>query len=175
MTNRCIVLVGFMGCGKTTVAQELARRLACSSIDLDTFITKTHGSSPAEIIQQDGEPAFRLLETRALEDLLKQPEVAIIALGGGAWTIPANRRLVENHNCLSIWLDAPFELCWQRIDQGDYQRPLAPDRETARRLYETRRADYQLAQIRINVGTEKGLAEILDEISRKSAPYSPVN
>jgi len=164
MTNRRIVLVGFMGCGKTTVAQELARRLACSSIDLDTFITETHGSSPAQIIKRDGETTFRLIETSALEDLLKQPEVAVIALGGGAWTIPANRRLVENQNCLSIWLDAPFELCWQRIHHGDYQRPLAPDRETAQERYESRRADYALAELRVEVSVEKQMREILGEI-----------
>ena len=164
MTNRRIVLVGFMGCGKTTVAQELARKLDGPSIDLDTFITETQGSSPAQIIKRDGETAFRLIETSALEDLLKRPEVAVIALGGGAWTIPANRRLVENQSCLSIWLDAPFELCWQRIDHGDYQRPLAPDRETAKERYESRRADYALAELRVEVSVEKQIREILGEI-----------
>ena len=176
MTSLRIVLVGFMGCGKTTVGQELARRLGGDFIDLDTFIAENIGRTPAEIIRDDGEPAFRSIETRALEEVLRERGVRVIALGGGAWTMPANRTLVENQNCLSIWLDGPFELCWKRISaEGNPTRPLAPDRETARKLYEERHAAYRLAQLRIDVGTDKGLAEILVEISRASAPHSPAN
>src|SRR4029434_11212368 len=131
MTNRRIVLVGFMGCGKTSVAKALAHQADCDFVDLDTFITKTHGLSPAEIIEEEGEPAFRLFETRALEEVLKRAEFRLIALGGGAWTIPSNRKLIGAHDCLTVWLDAPFDLCWQRISAaGNAKRPLAPDRET---------------------------------------------
>jgi len=48
--NRRFVILGFMGCGKTTVATELARQLECRFIDLDSFITESQGRSPAEII-----------------------------------------------------------------------------------------------------------------------------
>ena len=53
--DRRIIILGFMGCGKTTVATELARQLECRFIDLDSFITDSQGRSPAEIIEQDGE------------------------------------------------------------------------------------------------------------------------
>src|SRR6267378_1753327 len=113
--NRRIVVLGFMGSGKTTVAHELARQLECEFIDLDSFITAREGRSPAEIISQDGEASFRKIETLALRDVLQDRDVHVIALGGGTWIVPANRTLIALHDCLSVWLDAPFELCWQRI------------------------------------------------------------
>src|SRR5262245_13296867 len=115
MKNRRVVIVGFMGCGKTTVAKALARRLGCEMIDLDTFITEREGRSPAQIIMEDGEIPFRKTESQALRNALEIDEARVIALGGGAWTIEANRALVAQHKGLSVWLDAPFELCWQRI------------------------------------------------------------
>lgn len=164
---RRIVIVGFMGSGKTTVAKALARRLACDVVDLDSFITKREGRSPAEIIEQDGEPAFRLVETNALRDVLNQADVRVIALGGGAWTIAVNRALVEQGKCLSVWLDVPFELCWRRITaKGKASRPLAPDHRRARALYESRRASYELAQLRVDAAAGEGLAEMLSEIDR---------
>ncbi len=121
--NRRIVILGFMGCGKTTVAKELARQLDCSFVDLDSFITERYRRSPAEIIQKDGEDSFREIETLALRDVLQDKHARIIALGGGTWTIPANRTLIALHDCLSVWLDAPFELCWERINAGETVRP----------------------------------------------------
>src|SRR5260370_1896722 len=115
MNDRRIVILGFMGSGKTTVAEVLARKLACDFVDLDSFVTKSEGRSPAEIIEQDREPSFREIETLALRDVLQNRDVRVVALGTGTWTIPANRTLVALHDCLSIWLDAPFELCWERI------------------------------------------------------------
>ena len=145
-----------MGCGKTAVAEALANRLGCDMIDLDSFITKHESRTPAEIIEHDGEAAFRDIETRQLRHLMEKTEARVIALGGGAWTIEANRELVTRSCGLTVWLDAPFELCWQRI-QGipggsDRVRPLAPDRESARKLYERRRASYELVAFKVNVG-----------------------
>src|SRR6266404_2795241 len=159
--NRRFVILGFMGCGKTTVATELARHLECKFIDLDSFITKSQGRSPAEIIEKDGEAAFRQTESLALTEVLKDREARVIALGGGTWTIPANRTLIALYNCLTVWLDAPFEICWQRIiDSGNTVRPLAPDRETAKARYHSRRDDYALAARQISVN-ETDSAEMI--------------
>src|ERR1700752_4953623 len=125
---RRIVILGFMACGKTTVGRALARRLQCRFVDLDSFITEREGRSPAEIIQSDGEAAFRATETLALRDVLQDADNVVVSLGGGTWTIPANRTLIALHECLSIWLDVPFEICWQRIlENSDAVRPLAPN------------------------------------------------
>jgi len=153
MKDRRIVIVGFMGCGKTTVARALAQRLGCEMIDLDSFITEREGRTPAEIIKEDGEPAFREIETHALRDALKMNGAQVIALGGGAWTIEANRALVAEHNCLSVWLDAPFDLCWERIGLSGGNRPLAPSRSAAKLLYQYRRSNYELAGVRIKVSS----------------------
>ena len=144
-----IVVTGFMGSGKTTVAQALSRALHRSMIDLDRFITDRTGRSPKEIIEQDGEPAFREVETRFLAEVLAAGAAGVIALGGGAWTIPENRALIEKHHGQAIWLDAPFEVCWQRIAASGSERPLARNKEQARNLYLNRRPIYQLAALRV--------------------------
>jgi shikimate kinase len=150
--HRRIIILGFMACGKTTVARELARLLEVASIDLDSFVSDREGRSPAEIIAADGEPAFREIETRALNVVLTKSDAQVISLGGGTWTIPANRTLIALHDCVTVWLDAPFDLCWQRIiEGGETVRPLAPNHETARNRYEARRTDYALAENRIVV------------------------
>jgi shikimate kinase len=151
MSTRRIVVLGFMACGKTTVANAVARELECRCVDLDSFITEREKRSPAEIIAEDGEDAFREVETLALRDLLQDKETHVIALGGGTWTTPANRTMIALHDCLTIWLDAPFELCWKRITSGNVHRPLAPDRESAHNRFDKRRIDYQLAEKRISV------------------------
>lgn len=157
-----------MGCGKTTVARQLARELACEFADLDSFIAEQTSRSPAEIIEADGEESFREIETRALNDLLHHDAVRVIALGGGTWTVAANRTVIALHDCLTVWLDAPFELCWTRIQDGKTIRPLAPDREAALTRYETRRADYALAEQHIAVrdsdSADTTAAQILKQI-----------
>ena len=169
MSNRRIVIVGFMGCGKTAVAKELSRQLDSKFIDLDSFITERNGRSPAEIIQRDGETLFREIETLALRDVLQDREASSIALGGGTWTIPANRTLVALHDCLSIWLDVPFEVCWHRImTSGKTVRPLAPDRDTAWDRYQTRRADYALAERHITVDQSDSAETLAEKILRET-------
>ena len=169
MTERRIAILGFMGCGKTTVAAELARKLNCNFVDLDSFIAKREGRSPAEIIQQDTESSFRAIETLALRDVLQDRNFRIIALGGGTWTIPANRTLIALHDCLSVWLDAPFEVCWKRIStSGNTVRPLAPDRETARKRHDSRRTDYALAELCVSVKDPLSLEKLVEEILRHS-------
>lgn len=154
-----------MACGKTTVGQALARQLQSKFVDLDSQITKSEGSSPAQIIEGRGEAAFREIETLVLRDVLQNPDARVIALGGGTWTIPANRTLVALHDCLTVWLDVPFELCWQRISGGrNTIRPLAPDQTTARKLYEIRRPSYRLAQLRVDAPAKKQPARIVSEI-----------
>ncbi|HYV24692.1 MAG TPA: shikimate kinase [Pyrinomonadaceae bacterium] len=167
---RRIVILGFMACGKTTVAKELARQLDCDFVDLDSFITERHGRSPADIIQEDGEEQFRELETLALRDVLQNKDARVIALGGGTWTIPANRTLAALHNCETVWLDVPFEVCWNRIVAAATARPLAPDRDTALARYESRRHDYAVADHAIAITPTDRAETIARQISRETQP-----
>src|SRR2546421_2003421 len=169
MTGRRIVIVGFMGCGKTTVAKALARQLECAMVDLDSFIRDREGRSPAEIIVQDSEPSFREIETRALKVVLEENAARVIALGGGGWMMQANRALVAQHDCMSVWLDAPFELCWERIASSGDTRPLAPDRESARKLYDSRRRGYQLAKLRVTQDRASATHELVSAILKAAS------
>ena len=158
--ERPVVLTGFMCAGKTTVARALAARLGCAMLDTDARVVEREGRSIEAIIDDDGEPRFRQLEQDALRAVLADSDGvrAVIALGGGAWMLAENRALIDAHDCLTVWLDAPFDLCWHRIANSADTRPLARDRAGAQKLYDARRAAYELATLRIGV-TEAGSVE----------------
>jgi shikimate kinase len=118
--------------------------------DLDEEITRLRSYTPAELIAMRGEETFREIESGVLQQVLGQ-NAGIIALGGGTWTVPANRDLLKVYNCLVIWLDVPFETCWKRIKDSEGKRPLAPDFQQALTLYQRRRPIYELAALRVDV------------------------
>jgi len=164
MTKEQIILVGFMGSGKTTVACEVGRKLNWAVIDLDDHISSSKGRNPAEIIEQDGENSFRDIETQMLAGVLSNNPRVVIAAGGGAWTVGENRRLIAKQDALTIWLDAPFELCWSRIKVSPEIRPLAPSKEAAQRLYQERRPVYESADLRIPVAENDSAEEIAERV-----------
>lgn len=159
-----IVIIGFMGCGKTAVARALARRLDLPIVDLDDVIAKQHGRTAAELIREDGEPVFRSIETKVLHQLLESGERSVISLGGGAWIPEANRRLIAQYSGVSVWLDTPFELCWQRIEASSEDRPLGRTREQAEQLFRARQPVYQQATIRLPVQPDETLDSVVDRL-----------
>ena len=163
-----LIITGFMGCGKTQVARELARRLNLEMVDLDESITNRVGRSPAQLIVDDGEAAFRSIESEVLRGLLETEGEGVIALGGGAWIQETNRELIRQYGCLSVWLDAPFEICWARIEASGDERPLGKTREQAQALYNLRRPIYQLADVHIQVMADDNLTGLVDRITRFS-------
>jgi shikimate kinase len=152
--KRPIIITGFMGSGKTKVAWELARRLNLAMVDLDNWIEDREGRSAAQIIIDDGERVFRAIESNALRTLLETKAADIISLGGGAWIEETNREVIDQYVCTTVWLDAPFEMCWTRIEASSEERPLGRTREQALELYERRRPIYQLASIHIQIRDE---------------------
>jgi shikimate kinase len=168
MTTRRIVILGFMACGKTTVGEELARQLNCGFVDLDAFIGGREGRSAADIIAQDGEAVFRELETLSLRDVLQNRQVHVIALGGGTWVVPANRTIVALYDCLTVWLDTSFDICWQRIESAKTARPLARDRKAAKKRFDERRDYYALAEKQVSVKAEDTAAQVAEQIFRET-------
>jgi len=167
-----IVIVGFMGCGKTTAAKALAALLGCGLVDLDAIVSAQENLSVPELINERGESGFRDAETAALQVVLDRQTPRIIAVGGGAWTLERNRDLINQHGCLTVWLDAPYDLCWQRITT--HPRPLALDQTSAHELYQERHRLYALANIRVGV-TDKMSADdlaagIAEAIARRTTP-----
>lgn len=176
MSSQTIIIIGFMGSGKTTVGNELARLLACRAVDLDSRIAEREQRSPTEIIEQDGEAAFREIETQTLREVLREApdgSAEVVAVGGGAWTIPENRRLIAEQGGFTVWLDAPFELCWQRIASGPETRPLARAREQAEALYLARRPAYELADALISVNENDSAEEIAKNVAVALAKQAP--
>lgn len=151
-----------MGCGKTTVGPVLAERLDRPFIDLDRLIEARNGTTIAEIIRDRGEEYFRRLETEILRDSLEDRPV-VMAPGGGAILRAENRELMTRHG-LTVWLDAPFELCWRRIAQDGVVRPLAPDEATARARFEERTPLYRQAERQIPIDAEMTPEEIVAKI-----------
>ncbi|MGA1368440.1 MAG: shikimate kinase [Blastocatellia bacterium] len=149
LSGRSIYLLGFMAAGKTSVGPVLARLLNRRFLDLDQEIEVRAGCSIASLIERDGEPAFRDRETDLLRETLTE-EPRVIAPGGGAILRAENRQMMKLGG-ITVWLDAPFELCWQRIQQDGANRPLARHESMAYQRYLDRLPLYQQAKVRIPV------------------------
>ena len=161
-----IVLTGFMGVGKTTVAKHLAAMLACERIDLDAVITESERRSIAEIIEQVGIERFREIETANLRRILEE-NARIIALGGGAWTVEENRRLIKSRGFTTVWLESSFEHCWLNISASKRVRPLARNKSDAFRLFEERQKVYCLADWHFIIKPEFNSFEVAKRIAEE--------
>lgn len=159
-----IVITGFMGCGKTEVARALARQLDVLIVDLDQVIAEQQRRTAAQLIREDGEPAFRAIETKALHELLETGARGVIALGGGAWITEINRKLIDQYSCVSVWLDTPFDLCWQRIEASAEDRPLGRTRNQAEELYRLRAPVYKLATIHLAVLAHEDVDSVVNRL-----------
>src|SRR6185503_11403615 len=107
-----VFLVGFMGAGKSSVGRALASRLGWQFCDLDQVIEKREGKTVAEIFAEREEAGFRAAETKALEELLQDPSRKtdlVIALGGGTFAQPQNRRILEEAQAITVLLEAPLD------------------------------------------------------------------
>lgn len=123
--ERPLVLVGFMGCGKSSVARALASLLDCSATDTDALVELVAGMPVADIFATSGEAAFRRIETEQLEQALQAG--GILATGGGILTREENRTLLKQaaeEGGLVVYLRAGAEELAQRIRKQPGKRPL---------------------------------------------------
>ncbi len=132
---RNVVLIGFMGCGKTTVGRKLQELLGYPFFDTDQMIEAQTGRTIPEIFAGDGEPAFRNLETRVLGELADETSGRrIIATGGGIVTRPENRELLRKLGFV-VWLRAPVNTILQRVSRNQ-DRPLLQTENPRERVEE---------------------------------------
>lgn len=159
-----ILLIGYMGSGKSAVAKELAKELDYKLIELDKEIVKKSGhKSIAEIFARDGEIKFRELETQVAKKLRKA-ENSVISAGGGVIMNQLNM-LYLKENALTIYLAASFSELQSRA-AGDKKRPLAGDPKEFRKLYGLRLPLYLYYADEIIDTESKDLQRAVQEIKR---------
>jgi len=132
-----LLLIGYRGTGKTTVARLLAERLGWQWLDADEELERRAGKTIAAIFADEGEPAFRDLESQVLADLV-QRDRHVIALGGGVVQRPENRALIKQAGAV-VWLTADPDTIQSRIAADATTSQRRPNLTTAGGLDEIRK------------------------------------
>lgn len=145
-----LVLVGFMGAGKSTVGAMVATALGWDFVDLDDEITRREGSPPHDFIREQGIARFRRVESRVGRDILRKSRV-VIAMGGGWAAQPGHMTSLGRHS-VSVWLRVAPETALARIGDSPAPRPLlqgSDPRAAAEGLLKARTAHYRRSDITI--------------------------
>lgn len=165
-----VVLVGFMGSGKSSVGREVARRFRAEFVDLDERIERAAGRSIRELFAAEGEPAFREREKVALREALSMPG-RVVATGGGAFMEEGNRKQLKAYAPV-VYLEASPEAVLERLSR-DSHRPLLchGDRDrVVRELLVRRLPGYREADHTVSTEgrTVSEVAERVMELLRKT-------
>lgn len=162
-----IVLIGFMGCGKTTVGEALAEKLSYDFLDTDQYIEKRENRTISDIFEQEGENYFRNLETESLQELVEQTSASIVSSGGGLPLRPENAKLLQELGFV-IYLKVQKETVLERL-QGDQTRPLlqcADPEKKVQELLEYRDPIYEVGAHMVVSVDGKSVDAIVEEIER---------
>ena len=117
-----IILIGYMGCGKSTIGRRVARKWKASFLDTDAWIEEKEGTTISEIFTTKGEPYFRDLETGLLKELQRKDGDFVLSLGGGVPVREENRALLQSLGTV-IYLKTSKEEIIRRVSK-DANRPL---------------------------------------------------
>ena len=131
--ERHVALIGFMGAGKTTLAEEVASRLGRRAVDADRLVEGRVQLALGAFFAKHGELEFRVVESAIVRDTLLQATPAVIALGGGAVKTPAVRDALADR-ALTVLVQVEVDTAWERVRGSD--RPLAQDEVEFRKLFE---------------------------------------
>jgi shikimate kinase len=142
-----IVLVGFMGAGKSTVGPQVADALGWTFLDLDVELERRLGARIADVFRTRGEAAFRREELRLAEDAAALDR-HVLAAGGGAFAQEATRDALRR-GAFTVWLQCGLPTVLARVPPGG-SRPLARDRETIAELFAQRESSYRQADCRVD-------------------------
>ncbi|HVJ07782.1 MAG TPA: shikimate kinase [Acidisarcina sp.] len=170
-----IVLLGFMGAGKSTVGSLLARHLGWAFHDADQVLETQSGLSIAELFSRYGEEGFRRMEAETVAGLMQLEEV-VVALGGGAIENPATRALFQSSaNTCTVFLSASLETMLGRCSSMPGVRPLLQDLDAIPARFERRLPHYQSANITVNTEglTPNAVVQVLLERLPESSTGTP--
>ena len=165
-----IYLIGYMGCGKSTLGLKLAGELDLTFIDLDKYLEERNYKTVPQIFSEFGEEGFRLRERRALEEVSEFTDV-VVATGGGAPCFYDNMELM-NRTGITVFLDIETSIIAERLIKSKTERPLIAGKskaELVRFIQESlkkRKPFYEQAQIRISK-PDGALNEIIAGIRQK--------
>ncbi len=160
-----IILVGCMGCGKSSVGKALSKELHYELVDIDALIEQQQGRSISTIFEQEGETYFRTLERECFHSVLEQKEQVVISVGGGLPTMKENQILLEQHEGV-IYLKTTVDTLWERV-RYNTKRPLlqTPNpKETLNTLLEQREEIYEKVASYMVETDGKSVREITREI-----------
>lgn len=160
-----IMLIGFMGCGKTSVGRALAEALGLSFVDMDASIVEQAGMQITEIFAAYGETYFRRLETELLEELVCDETPMVISAGGGVPVQPQNHLLIKKIRMV-VYLKTSVEILTDRLS-NDTTRPVIQGGDLRQRiltLQKERNPVYeQMSDVQV-VTDGKTITEIVQEI-----------
>ena len=161
-----IVLIGFMGSGKSSVGQALSRRLQLPVLDSDDLITERAGMSISDIFQEKGESYFRLLERDIVKELSEREEPFILSSGGGLPLREENLVYLRRIGMI-VYLSVGVDVLERRL-AGDSKRPLLHQQGTVResiiRILTEREPRYRNAADVVVLNEGKTFQELVDEI-----------
>ena len=161
-----IILIGFMGCGKSSVGKRLAEKLNCDFLDTDELIEQQQNKSINDIFAQEGESAFRGMETECLRSLIEKGDNGfVLSVGGGLPIREINRELLRQLGDV-ILLQVSEDVVYKRL-RNDKTRPLLQDKNPRGRiadLMSARKGFYEAAATYIVNVDEKSFDEIIEEI-----------
>ena len=122
--NKKIVLLGYMGSGKSSVAKLISKKLNLINVDLDNYIKKKENKSISDIFEINGELYFRRKETIYLKDLIDSDIYKIISIGGGTPCYSDNIELIKQSKCIIFYLRANVDTLADRLFNEKDKRPL---------------------------------------------------
>jgi shikimate kinase len=164
-----VVLLGYMGCGKSVIGDFLAKKLQVSFYDLDKEIEKATQSSISELFQSKGEIYFRKKENEILKALLSNNENFVLSLGGGTSCYYNNHELIAQEGVLSIYLKASVDTLVYRLIHETEKRPLLHNQDEVslrdfinKHLFD--RNFYYHQATKIIIVDNKSVKQISDEI-----------
>ena len=123
-SNQKIILLGYMGCGKSTVGRLLARQLTLPFVDMDDYLSKIHSRSVPDLFLEHGELGFRKLEKIALDDLLASAQASVLSLGGGTPCYAGNMQSVIQSTPHTFYLSPSILTLCDRLNSEKEHRPM---------------------------------------------------